>query len=1055
VTGVGGTGKTRLSAELADREGARFADGVWWCELAPVGLGADVAGAIADALGLDPAPGTATLDHVVEHLAARHGLLVLDNCEHVLDAAADVAERLLEGCPQLRLLVHEPRAARRRRRGGPAPGRPRAASWVRRAATCGPSAAVGLFLDRARAAGAAADAVAQLGAVAEICRRLDGSPLAIELAAGRTRSLAPAEIAARLDERFSLLAVSGRRAAARHRTLGAAIDWSYELLDEPQRRVFERLSVFARGATLDGARDVCAGDGVTRDQVADVLDQLVAHSLVQPLPAGGGRTLYAMLETLREYAAARLHAEGGHAAARDRHADHYRAQAQAMIDAGLAWRSALPFIDEFDDVRAALRWCRDTDATPDRAFTILVPLWGLAPARHAEDIALVAEQALERWADVGPLRLHALGTAATARLFAGDGAAAYAHAHDALALEEAAGATALLARRTLAHLAMYTQEPDAAAALTSDIAARARDAGEEALACECDGFTVQLLQAAGEHARAMALAADMRAAADRLDAPFMICWSRYVSGVILLQDAPAEASGWFEEAVALGRDVGHYHMVRFSLRALGVAGPVRGRPRGGGGAPAGRARPRRGAHRRGLAVDDPHGARAAAGRERPTRPGGRAAGRVGGLARVTDPRGPGPAGAGARRRCAGAGGAGGRRRPGRRAGPRGREGARARRAGSGDDAQRGTRGTGRRARARCVAHRLVATGRRAVAGRLGVGLGDDTDGAPEEDGEREDRRAAQEAAQGRANAGHHRQACGVLRRGWVGKSTLPASTGWMIGWGSAWAAGWPLAPVTAPTVVPSMTANVSTPARRSRWRGRAVAVKVMPPWCAHARAAHRAGSAGRLRDRATGPRMRGDLLQLDGGAGLLQLGHELLGLVALDALLHRLGGLVDERLGLLQAQARRRADDLDDLDLLVARAREDDVDRAALLLGRAGAVAARRSGRRGRRRDGRRRHAELLFERLDALAQLEHRDALELFDPLLRAGGHGLVPPGRLLVVGRGVGCSLGRALGGLVRGRGGLGRLGVLVAAGLRRRLPRPPLLLSRSGRAGSPDRR
>jgi hypothetical protein len=118
---------------------------------------------------------------------------------------------------------------------------------------------------------------------------------------------------------------------------------------------------------------------------------------------------------------------------------------------------------------------------------------------------------------------------------------------------------------------MYTEEAEAAATLTRDIAARAREAGEEALACECDGFTVQLLQAAGDHGGAMALAAQMRATADGLEAPFMVCWSRYVSGVVLLEDAPGEARGWFEEAVALGREVGHHHMVRFSLRALGVA----------------------------------------------------------------------------------------------------------------------------------------------------------------------------------------------------------------------------------------------------------------------------------------------------------------------------------------------------------------------------------------------------------------------------------------------------------------------------------------------------
>ena len=317
---------------------------------------------MADAVGLDPAPGTPRWTRLAEHLRPRRGLLVLDNCEHVLDAAADVAERLLEACRDLRVLATSRaplgvdgeevlRLGGLELPAGHDEGELRA------------SAAVALFLDRARAAGAAADAVSQLDAVAEICRRLDGSPLAIELAAGRTRSLAPAEIAARLDERFSLLAVSGRRAAARHRTLGAAIDWSYELLDEPQRRGLRAPVGLRRGATLDAARDVCAGDGVRREEVADALDQLVAHSLVQP-GAGGRATVYAMLETLREYAAARLLARGEHGAARDRHADHYRARAQAMIDAALAWRSALPFIDEFDDVRAALRWCRDTDATP-------------------------------------------------------------------------------------------------------------------------------------------------------------------------------------------------------------------------------------------------------------------------------------------------------------------------------------------------------------------------------------------------------------------------------------------------------------------------------------------------------------------------------------------------------------------------------------------------------------------------------------------------------------------------------------------------------------------
>ena len=437
------------------------------------------------------------------------------------------------------------------------------------------SAAVALFLDRARAAGGVVDAASQVRAVAEICRRLDGLPLGIELAAGRTRSLTPVEIAARLDERFGLLAVSGRRAAARHRTLRAAVDWSYELLDEPQRRLFERLAVFARGATLEAARDVCAGEGVAAGDVPELLDQLVAHSLVTATPAAAG-TVYGMLETLREYATERLDARGERATLRDRHADHYVARARPVIEAALAWRSTLPFVDEFDEVRAALRWCVEADAEPQRAFTILVPLWGLSPARHAEEIAMLADEALDRWPGDHPLRLHALGTAATARLFAGDPTGARSRAEAAVALEERIGEPALLSRRTLAHLALYSAQPAEGAQLAQDAADRARAAGHEALAVECEGFGVQLLHAAGQRDAAVALAERMRGDAERLDAPFMVCWSRYVSGVVQLDGDTAEARLWLTRAIALGREIGHHHMVRFSLRALGVAALLEG-----------------------------------------------------------------------------------------------------------------------------------------------------------------------------------------------------------------------------------------------------------------------------------------------------------------------------------------------------------------------------------------------------------------------------------------------------------------------------------------------
>ena len=567
IVGVGGVGKTRLGLELTRRSADRFPDGLWWCELAPIGVAEDVLGAVADALGIGTAAGSAGPERLAEHLAPRRSLLALDNCEHVLDGAAEVVEQLLARCPELKILAtsRAPLGVQGEqvlRLGG------LELPVGRGAADAGASPAVALFVDRARAAGGPVDPASQLDAVNDLCRRLDGLPLAIELAAGRTRSMAPAEIAARLDERFDLLAVAGRRAAPRHTTLGAAIGWSYELLEEPQRRVFERLSLFVGGATLDGAQDVCADDGVERNDVPELLDQLVAHSMVTAIPAGN-RTLYGMPETLREYAAGRLDERGERAMMRDRHADHYVARAHQMGHARSRW--VLPFIDELDDVRAAVRWCLEADEGPERAFAILVPLWRSAPARHAEDIALLTEVALDRWPQNHPLRMHVLGTASTARLFFGDAATARRHAEDALALEEPDGPIALMARRTIAHLAIYSAERREALALTQDVAARARDAGEEFLACECDGFTVQLLHAIGEVDAAVTRAAEMRHTAEQLDAPFLECWARYVSGVVHLDRDPAEAHRWLMEAVELGLRVGHHHLVRFSLRALGVA----------------------------------------------------------------------------------------------------------------------------------------------------------------------------------------------------------------------------------------------------------------------------------------------------------------------------------------------------------------------------------------------------------------------------------------------------------------------------------------------------
>jgi hypothetical protein len=227
-------------------------------------------------------------------------------------------------------------------------------------------------------------------------------------------------------------------------------------------------------------------------------------------------------------------------------------------------------VGELDEVRTALRRCAEADPGPERAFAILAPLWATAPARRAGEIALLAEESLERWPEAHPLRMAVLETAATARLFSGDPAAARDHAEAALALEGSSGATAIMARRAIAHLAMFSSDRGGALVLTRDVADRARATGEEWLACECDGFTVQLLQATGDDEGAAQLAATMRLSAERLRTPFMTCWALYVSGIAELERDRSEARRWLSAAIELGVEVGHRHMVRYSLRALGV-----------------------------------------------------------------------------------------------------------------------------------------------------------------------------------------------------------------------------------------------------------------------------------------------------------------------------------------------------------------------------------------------------------------------------------------------------------------------------------------------------
>jgi predicted ATPase/class 3 adenylate cyclase len=359
LTGVGGVGKTRLALEVAAALLPNYRDGAWLCELDAVRDLDAVPDVVAGVFALDPSPGVTGTQLVLKFLRGKQLLLVLDNCEHVLRPVARLVDSIVRDCPGARVL------ATSREGLGLAGERivvvgslyvPEPAADVEE---IGGSDAVRLFVDRARAVRTefSLDA-ANADAVAQICERLDGVPLAIELAAARVGMLTPAELARRLDERFRILTGSERGAVERHQTLRAAIDWSYELLDDSERTLLDRLSVFAGGFTLEAAEAVASGDGIDRDDVFDLLASLVARSLVEA-EAAGTETRYRLLEIIRQYAQERLERAGETGRAHDAHARYFAAFGEAALK-GVTSRAELEwwqrFSREIDNVRVALTW---------------------------------------------------------------------------------------------------------------------------------------------------------------------------------------------------------------------------------------------------------------------------------------------------------------------------------------------------------------------------------------------------------------------------------------------------------------------------------------------------------------------------------------------------------------------------------------------------------------------------------------------------------------------------------------------------------------------------
>jgi predicted ATPase len=314
--GVGGVGKTRLATEVAARLADEFPDGVWFFELAAVTDPAAVPDAVAAVLGITQQPGKTVSESVAAALEGRVRLLVFDNCEHVLDAVADQIEAILAQSATVRILATSREGLRVADEQ----------LWLVPALDVGggvDSAAVNLFVERAHSVAPhfSLAAAKKAGAVVEICRRLDGVPLAIELAASRMASMTAIEVRDRLDQRFRLLVSSGR-GPGRHHTLRHAVAWSYDLLDDAEKALLTRCSVFAGGFDLESACAVAGTDDLDEYTALDLLDALVRKSLLIADRASG-RTRYSMLETIRQFAEEHLVARGEAAEARNAHARYF------------------------------------------------------------------------------------------------------------------------------------------------------------------------------------------------------------------------------------------------------------------------------------------------------------------------------------------------------------------------------------------------------------------------------------------------------------------------------------------------------------------------------------------------------------------------------------------------------------------------------------------------------------------------------------------------------------------------------------------------------------
>ncbi len=560
LVGVGGTGKTRLMLHVAGEAAGRHRDGAWLIELAPLREPGLVIDEVVRSLAIQVGPGQSAIAALTDFLRDKDLLLLLDNCEHLIEAAAGIAERLLETCPSVQALTTSREALGLPGEAAyavPSLGLPATLDDLDLDAIAA-TEAVALFVERATTTlpSFRLDATTA-GPVVEICRRLDGIPLALELAAARVNVLSPEEIAQGLGDRFRLLTGGRRTAVPRQQTLQALIDWSWDLLDETDQRMLRRLSVFAGGWTIEAATTVTSdpsdtGDpgaspaGPSRLDTLDGLGRLVDRSLV--VVAHGGATRYGMLETIRQYSSDRLVAGGEAVALRTRHLAWFRRlvlEAASGLDGPdmVTWLRRLDA--DLDNVRGALDWAFETD--PQAALDMSVALgryWrSRLMGREGVDRMRQAVELARRWPTMASPMPDADRTMLVARVEVG--------------LELIAGSSGWHAGDSLA----------------DDVVSIARESGDPALLVDALVVTVQeqMMRHGGPRTGAQrAMAYEALEVATRLDDPARLTNAQTAVAMLEAAADPVAAVGWLELATESAGRSG-------SPWAIGVAFQMRGR----------------------------------------------------------------------------------------------------------------------------------------------------------------------------------------------------------------------------------------------------------------------------------------------------------------------------------------------------------------------------------------------------------------------------------------------------------------------------------------------